>query len=83
MDQTYAEEGVEVIIGRGSGICWTLEMEEYVGKKTHITYVGVGIDEGWCHVAIDRGVWWWLIQNIILASERTLVRKKDPRFMGR
>jgi len=84
MDDTYAEVGVKVILGKSlSEECWATEMDEYVGKKTQITYVGWGPDHGWCRVAIDRGVWWWCIQDMILATEKALVRKGDPRFMGR
>lgn len=80
MDDTYAEVGTEVILGKHTrvGNCclaWAEGKECYVGRKTRITMV-VGKDcigALCCRVQCDYGKYRWRVENMILASDVPLL----------
>ncbi len=83
MDDTYAEVGVEVILGehvpRSRGANWNPGQELYVGRKTKITRV-CGTDYSGClccYVECDFGHNDWRVENMILASDVPLLTPED------
>ena len=80
MDESYAEVGTEVILGKhihipGGGSNWNEEKEAYVGMKTTIIRIKSRdyADCLCCAVACDKGIWSWRVKNMILASDVPLL----------
>ncbi len=82
MDETYAEIGTEVILGRHTqdnryvGLEWDPNMERFVGRKTTITAFKRGRVPA-CYVACDGGDFYWRIQDMILASDVPLLTPEE------
>lgn len=72
MDQTYAEVGAEVILGKGRG--WVPGMERFTGKKATITGFW-GSENRHCIVDLDNGAYVWCVQAMYLATDEPLLRK--------
>lgn len=79
MDETYAEVGVKVVLGRhtstdGSyrGLNWNSDMDLCVGKIATIKSVE-GNDSYGCLVCVKEYGWSWRVQNMILASDIPLL----------
>lgn len=87
MDETYAEIGTEVIlgkhVGRSCGTEWVQEQNQYVGKKTTITRVR-GTDFSGClccSVSCDNSRWDWRVESMILASDVPLLTPEQKAKM--
>lgn len=76
MDSTYAEVGVRVIILKGPDrnerTGWSMYMDKYIGQEASI--IDIEGETGECLLDVDDGEWWWPIQDLILASDRELLR---------
>jgi len=87
MDATYAEVGAEVILGKHNrrvdlygwdfGFEWQPEMEQYVGQKTKISIT----DGRLCLVLCDDCAYRWRVENMILASDVTLLTPEQKLQM--
>ena len=85
MDESYAEVGAEVILGKhtrdpvGCGINWNPYKDKYVGKKTVITKVRSRDLSGClvCSVQCDNESWAWRVENMILASDVPLLTQEQ------
>ena len=84
MDESYAEVGTEVILGkhvmRRRGKNWTEAMDVYVGVKVKITGLSRGFSEHrdlsgclCCKVDLDHGEHDWRVESMILASDVPLL----------
>lgn len=87
MDNTYAEVGTEVVLGkhvcRSRGEHWRSEKDQYVGKRTTITYV-TGLDFSGClccAVSCDNSRWDWRVESMILASDVPLLTPEQKAKM--
>jgi hypothetical protein len=80
MDESYAEVGTEVILGKHvhkfGGQNWIEAKEAYVGMRTTITRVrGLRDFAGClcCSVVCDGGEYSWRVESMILASDVPLL----------
>lgn len=83
MESIYAQVGVRVIILKGANsnetTGWSMYMDKYIGKEARISFINSLDDGDWCLLDID-GVatdWWFPIRDLILASDRELLRDKS------
>jgi hypothetical protein len=75
MDESYAEVGTEVILGRPKNNApgyWVRTMEPYVGGKATIISVHLGLCSV-CYVDADMGRYYWRVEDMILASDVPLL----------
>lgn len=88
MDESYAEIGTEVILGRHvdriMGRNWCEEKNLYIGVKTKIIRTGMRDMSGCstCHVECDGGRFNWRVESMILASDVPLLTPKQKAKMG-
>ena len=79
MDESYAEIGTEVILGkhieRRAGYNWVPEMDLYVGLRTQIARISGRDTSGClvCRVQCDCRFWPWRVESMILASDVPLL----------
>lgn len=84
MDESYAEVGAWVILGRHKryvqwvGTYWDSRMDQYVGRKTKIKHVCAFSDKiVLCSVACDNGHFLWRAEDMILASDVPLLTEAE------
>jgi hypothetical protein len=89
MDESYAEVGTWVILGRhkrsvrGFGTYWDSRMNQYVGRKTKIKHVCAFDDKiVLCQVACDNGHFLWRAEDMILASDVPLLTTEQKAKLG-
>lgn len=86
MDETYAEVGTRVVLGRHTtvrgGRNWHSSMDCFVGKITAITCIE-GNDVNGCLVCSVKGNNWnWRVQNMILASDIPLLTSEQKEKLN-
>ena len=88
MDESYAEVGTKVILGRHKrrtrvGIAWCEgEMDAYVGSEATICDVFKATDDCMaCYVDIDQGQYYWRAEDMILASDVPLLTPEQKRYL--
>ncbi len=89
MDESYAERGTEVILGRhkretvfGTDFC-SPEMDPYVGRAAIIKESFLCGDGCLCcYVDIDDGVYYWRVEDMILASDVPLLTPEQKIKLG-
>jgi len=71
MDPTYAEVGTEVVVGFTQNHYYSCFVRDSLPIKTTITQVHA--EGGWCRVKADGSKYWWPVDDMILASDISLL----------
>ena len=89
MDESYAEVGTKVILGKHKrctrvGTAWCEgDMDAYVGSEATICAVFKATDGCMaCYIDIDQGEYYWRAEDMILASDVPLLTPRQKRQLG-
>lgn len=86
MDETYAEVGARVVLGRHTAVRggrnWTSDMERFVGQISTIEYIDGKDFYGCLMCGVKGNDWLWRVQNMILASDIPLLTSEQKERLN-